>query len=82
MPTDFNGQIAEILGKTTPEIGTWKAIAERFHVKLLCSLVMKESFEAITISPDCLSSLGIRGLQVQMVLLKTEDEELEGKIDG
>lgn len=63
-PEDFDGQVAEVLGKLTNDFAIWKGLASRFNVDLFCGWYMAEWNEGVTISPKTLRALGERSIEL------------------
>jgi Domain of unknown function (DUF4279) len=59
-PEDVNGQVIEILGKLTDDLGVWKSLSQRFDIDLYCGWFMRESNEALEISLATLAALDAR----------------------
>src|SRR5690349_21750664 len=62
-PENLDGQIEEILGKLTENIGIWQTLAHRFRLDLFCGLFMSGGNEGLSISPTSLLALGQRGIE-------------------
>jgi Domain of unknown function (DUF4279) len=63
-PEDLDGQIAEILSKLTDDLEVWRSISATYHVDLICGLFMQGSNEGMSISPQSLSALGLRHIEL------------------
>jgi len=58
----FDHQIAELLGKVTPDSQVWHALHEQFEVDIYCGWFMSNSNEGVSISPATLRALSQRGI--------------------
>lgn len=65
-PGDINGQIQEILNKTSSNLAVWKDIGKRYHVDLFCGLFLDQDGEGITVSAKSLTALGARGIELAL----------------
>jgi hypothetical protein len=66
VPEDVNGQVAQILGQLTSDLGVWKSLVERFDVDLFCGWFLEKSNEGVTLAPDTLLALGQRGIELDV----------------
>jgi hypothetical protein len=76
-PEDLDGQIAELLGKLTPSLDTWRSIADRYDVILFCGFFMRETNEGVEISPASLAALGQRRIVLGLDIYSPTREDLE-----
>ena len=91
-PEDLDGQVVEILGKLTDDLGIWADLAHRFRLELFCGWFMAGSNEGVGISPKALAALAARGIALELDIYdnslaprgapsdKTATGEWEGKI--
>ena len=63
-PEDLDGQIKELLSKLTDDVTVWTLIAEKYRVDLFCGLFMNQSNEGLSITPESLAALGLRGIEL------------------
>jgi hypothetical protein len=63
-PEDMDGQIQEILNQMTSDLTIWQNIAKRFKIDLFCGLFLGSSNEGMMLSPQSLSALGVRGIEL------------------
>jgi hypothetical protein len=63
-PGNLNAQIQEILGRLTHDLSVWRDIASRHSIDLFCGLFMLNGNEGLSISPDSMSALGSRGIEL------------------
>ena len=73
MPGDLDGQIAELLGKLTPDLAVWRRLAERFRADVFCGLFLGEDNEGISLAPGTLQALGERGILLDLDVYRTGD---------
>ncbi len=76
-PEDLNGQIEEILSQLTQDLSVWQQIATRYKVDLFCGIFMENSNEGMQLSPESLSALGSRGIEIDLDIYGGTDEEEE-----
>ncbi len=63
-PENLDGQIKEILDKLTANLDVWQKIGEQFRVDFFCGLFMQERNEGLSLSPQTLSAVGLRGIEL------------------
>ena len=63
-PEDLDGQIFELLDQLTDDLGTWKGLGENLTIDLFVGLFMTETNEGMSISPEALNALAIRGISL------------------
>ena len=63
-PVDVNGQVMEILGKLTGDLGVWNSLSQGFDIDLSFGWFMQESNEGLEIAPATLAALSARGIRV------------------
>ena len=63
-PEDVNGQVMEILGKLTDDLGVWNSLSRSFDIDLSFGWFMQESNEGLEITPATLAALSARGIRV------------------
>jgi hypothetical protein len=63
-PEDLDGQIQEILSKTTQNFAVWQDLGKRFEIDLFCGLFMNGTNEGLSISATSLKALGDRGIEI------------------
>jgi hypothetical protein len=61
-PGDLDGQIKELFNALTADLSVWRALAAKYKPDLFVGLFMKESYEGIEISAECLDILSSRGV--------------------
>jgi hypothetical protein len=65
-PGDLNGQIREVLAKTTPNIAVWVQLRQRFRVDLFCGIFLDREIEGLSIDASLLEALGSRGIELSL----------------
>jgi hypothetical protein len=65
-PEDLDGQIGEILGKLTADLDVWSKIGEQFDMDFFCGLFMGKSNEGLSLSPNTLAAIGLRGIELDL----------------
>lgn len=63
-PEDFDGQVAEILGKLTNDLEIWRSLSRNFKVDLFCGWFMEGGDEGLSISPSTMAALSERGIEL------------------
>jgi hypothetical protein len=65
-PEDLDGQVSELLGQMTKDLGVWRSLASRFKVDLFCGWFMDQSNEGVSISSATLQALAERRIQLEV----------------
>ena len=73
-PANIDGQIAEILGKVTPDISVWEALAGRYKMDMFVGLFMKETNEGLEVSAATTKLLGERGISMGFDIYSPSEE--------
>lgn len=63
-PEGLDGQVQELLNKTNRDLSVWQKISGRYRIDLFCGLFMTESNEGLSLSPESLTALGERGIEI------------------
>lgn len=63
-PADLDAQVKEILGQLPSDLELWRSLGARYKIDLFCGWFMNESNEGLEISPETLSALGARGVEL------------------
>ena len=74
LPADPDRQIAQILGQLTADPAVWRSLAARFRIDMFCGWFMDEVNEGVSLSVATLSSLGERGILLDMDIYGRADE--------
>jgi hypothetical protein len=74
-PEDMDGQIREILSQTNSDLSVWRSIAQKHEIDLFCGLFLRVSNEGMTLSPESLSALGERGIELGLDIYSGDDED-------
>jgi len=74
-PENINGQVEEILGQLTSDLGIWRALTSRFDVDLFCGWFLERSNEGVSLSPATLMSLGVRGIEMDIDIYGASPED-------
>ena len=82
-PEDIDAQVAELLGRMSQDLSAWRALASEFKVDLFLGLFMEGTNEGFTLSPQTLSSLAERHVEVGFDLYAPGPEQLaEGNAEA
>ncbi len=73
-PENLDGQIKEILDKLTDDLEVWSKISERFEVDFFCGLFMGRENEGLSISPQTLAAMGLRGIELGLDIYGPDKE--------
>jgi len=65
-PEDLDRQVSELLAQVTPDLSVWGEITARFRVDLFCGWFMGSGNEGVTISPQTMVALGLRGVMLSL----------------
>ncbi len=63
-PGDLDGQVAQLLTPLTTDFAVWNDLTRRFKADVFCGLFLNEFNEGLTLSPETLEALGLRGLSL------------------
>jgi hypothetical protein len=63
-PENLDMQVAELLGGLTQNLDIWVALSQRFKLDLFCGLFMECTNEGLSLSPETLRQLGVRGIEI------------------
>jgi hypothetical protein len=63
-PEDLDGQIVELLSKLADDLNVWASIARTYRLDLFCGLFMGGSNEGLSISPESMTALGLRHIEL------------------
>ena len=63
-PGDLDGQIAEIFGQLTPDLGIWAALTQRYRGDLFCGMFMGSGNDGFSLEPATTVAVGARGLLI------------------
>jgi hypothetical protein len=74
-PGDLDGQVAELFAPLTTDLAVWHDLSSRFQADVFCGLFLNEFNEGISLSPETLSAVGLRGLSLDMDIYGPDDEE-------
>ena len=73
-PGNLDGQVRELFAPLTTDLGVWKELSSRFQADVFCGLFMNEYHEGISLSPETLAAIGLRGLSLDMAIYGPEDQ--------
>lgn len=63
-PEDINGQVASLLAQLTPDLAVWATVTAVCKVDMFCGLFLDTSNEGFSLSPDIMSALASRGIEI------------------
>ena len=72
-PSDFNGQVASLLGSITQDLSIWANLAYRYEVSLFCGWFVSEGNEGEDISAATLLALGSRQIDLALDIYGADD---------
>lgn len=67
-PADIDAQVANLLGRLTSDLSVWADLGDRFDVNLFCGWFMDVGNEGVSLDPSTMSSLGSRGIMLDVDL--------------
>jgi hypothetical protein len=76
-PEDMDGQIREILSQMTCDLAVWCSITKRYRVDLFCGLFLRGDYGGMSLSPQSLTALGERGIQISLCIYAGDDDDNE-----
>ncbi len=74
-PEDIDGMVKELFNRVPAAIEVWRDFANRFKVDLYCGLFMQDSNEGFSISPQTLTALGARGIELMFDVYSPSEED-------
>jgi hypothetical protein len=74
-PEDMDAQIKEILSQMTDDLAVWKTLATRFEIDLFCGLFLAAGNEGLSLSPQSLTALGERGVELSLDIYSGDDDD-------
>jgi len=73
-PEDIDAQVRELLNELTDDLEIWRQLAARYRVGLFCGLFMRGVNEGMTLSPQTLEMLGVRGIELGLDIYGSKKE--------
>lgn len=65
-PGDLDAQVAELLTPLSTDFAAWNDLTRRFRADVFCGLFLEEFNEGVSLSPETLKALGLRGLTLNL----------------
>ena len=79
-PENLDGQVSELLNKTNCDLSVWQRLSSRYRIDLFCGLFMTESNEGLSLSPQSLTALGERGIEIGFDIYGPLDEKCDTRL--
>ncbi|MDO8652606.1 MAG: DUF4279 domain-containing protein [Undibacterium sp.] len=76
-PENLDAQVAELLGKLSPDLTVWAALANDYEIDLFCGFFMKTKGEGLDISALTLKSLGDRNIPTGLCLYSSMEDDCD-----
>lgn len=73
-PGDLDGQVAELLTPLTTDLAVWNDLTRRYEANVFCGLFLNEFNEGLSLSPETLEALGLRGLSLDLDIYGPESD--------
>ncbi|KAA0698328.1 DUF4279 domain-containing protein [Neorhizobium sp. P12A] len=73
-PGDLDKQVAALFADLRDDLDAWKALAGRFRGNIFVGLFLSTYNEGIGLSPNTLSAIGLRGLELQLDIYSGRDD--------
>jgi len=61
---DLDAQVACILKRVTDDLEAWKKVTTEYRVDLFCALYLERKNRGASLSPQTMSALGARGIEI------------------
>lgn len=74
-PGNLDAQVAELLGRLSQSLETWKALGARYSIDVYCGFFMRDTNEGLEISVATLGALAQRGIALSVELYAPLREE-------
>ncbi len=74
-PENLDGQIGEILGKLTADLEIWSKMEKQFEMDFFCGLFMGKSNEGLSLSPQTLAAMGLRGIELGLDIYGPDEQQ-------
>lgn len=74
-PEDIDGMVKELFSRAPATIEVWRGLADRFEVDLFCGLFMHYSNDGLSISPQTMTTLGARGIELMFDVYGPSEED-------
>lgn len=75
-PADLDVQVAEILSRLTADESVWAELRTKYDVNLFCGWFMKHGNEGVSVAPETMSALGVRGILLDVDLYCGDGEKV------
>lgn len=76
-PENLDGQVQELLSKTSQDLSVWQKLSARYRIDLFCGLFMAEWNEGLSLSPRTLAALAKRGIEIGFDIYGPLDENCD-----
>ena len=73
-PGDLDAQVADLLTPLTTDLAVWNDLTRRFRADVFCGLFLSEFNEGLSLMPETLKALGLRGLTLDLDVYGHENE--------
>lgn len=78
-PENVDAQIQELFSRMTADIAVWRSIAKKYKMDLFCGLFMREKNDGLSISPQSMTTLAERGIELWFdIYTPTNEVRLKG----
>jgi Domain of unknown function (DUF4279) len=74
-------QILKILNCLKPGPTAWADLASRYRVDLFCGVFLRRYNDGLSIGPDALAALAVRGIELSLDIYSAADNDHSGKAD-
>jgi hypothetical protein len=73
-PGDVDRQVRALFSDLSEDFGIWKDFADRYRGRIFVGLFLKGSNEGLGISPQTLSAISVRGLELDLDVYSGDDD--------
>jgi hypothetical protein len=74
-PEDLDGQIRWLMSQVSDDLSVWKLLTQAYDVDLFCGLFMQSSNDGLSLSPETMLMLGLRGIELGLDIYDASDED-------
>ncbi|URK88131.1 DUF4279 domain-containing protein [Rhizobium sp. RCAM05350] len=81
-PGDVDQQVRALFSGLSDDFGVWKDFADRYRGRIFVGLFLKGSNEGMGVSPQTLSAISVRGLELDLDVYSGDDDADIGAIQS
>lgn len=74
-PGDLDRQVAALFSGLSEDFDIWRSFAKRYRGNIFTGLFLRRSNEGLSLSPETLAAIGIRGLELDLDIYEGDDDQ-------